>query len=346
MREVVTEEVVDGASRVRMVKLLREVRTADGMQLVMVSKRPLDGEARPVLLVHGLGQNRYSWHLSGRSFANYLVSRGYWTFNLELRGHGLSRTLGSRHPRNLEEYVELDVPAAVEQIAEVTGSERLFYIGHSLGGMIGYRLAPETRERLRGMVSVAGPFFFGQGNFALRQLARLGRHALNLSIVRIVPTLPFHVDAAGAAVRATLFYWDLPHNLFPVQVWHPRSIERDLLRERIADGFDRTSLEILRQMTNWAAAGRFSDSGDAAADDRWLASFDVPLLCVVGDKDKAVPLGSIQPGFDRVGSADRTLILFGKQRNGVPFGHCDLICGEQAPAHVWPEIGAWMDARS
>jgi len=346
MRELVTEEVVDRGRTVRLIKRLHEVTTVDGMKLAMVSKRPRRGNPRPVLLVHGLGQNRYSWHLSGRSFANYLVSRGYWTFNLELRGHGLSRTLGSRHPRNLEEYVELDVPAAVRKISEATGSDALFYIGHSLGGMIGYRLTPEVRQQLLGMVSFAGPFYFGQGNFALRQLARVGKHALNLSIVRVLPRLPFHVDAAGAAVRATLFYWDLPHNLFPVQVWHPRSIERELLRERIADGFDRTSLEILRQMTNWAAAGRFSERGDAAGDDRWLASFDTPLLCVVGDRDIAVPLGSIQPGFDRVGSRDKNLVLFGKERDGVQFGHCDLICGQHAPRLVWPEVGRWMDDRS
>jgi len=345
LHHVVTQEVVDGADRVKLVKQLHEVRTADGMSLMMISKRPVDGDPHPVLLVHGLGQNRYSWHLSGRSFANFLVQRGYWTFNLELRGHGLSRTLGSRHPRDLDEYVLLDVPAALDQIAELAGGSLPFFVGHSLGGMIGYRLEPATTQRLKGMISVAGPFYFGQGNLPLRALAKLGRPALDLSVIRLVPTLPLPIDAVGTAVRASLPFWDFPYNFFPVQVWCPRSIERDLLRERIADGFDRTSANILRQMVVWAARGRFMDKGDEAEDDRRLAAFDIPLLCLAGDRDTAVPLGSIEPGFERVGAADKTLRLYGEERDGVPFGHCDLICGRHAPRIVWPEVAAWLDAR-
>ena len=345
MQHVVTNEVVEGTSRVKLIKQLHEIRTHDGMSLMMVSKRQPEGNPHPVLLVHGLGQNRFSWHLSGRSFANFLVQQGYWTFNLELRGHGLSKAMGSRHPRDLEEYVHLDVPAAMDHIAELTGGTPPFFIGHSLGGMIGYRLEPRTRAKLRGMISVAGPFYFGQGNLPLRVLAKLGRPVLDLSVIRLVPTLPLPIDRVGRAVRASLPYWDFPYNFFPVQVWCPRSIERDLLRERIEEGFDRTSANILRQMTAWAAKGRFMEKGDAAEDERRLARFDTPLFCLAGDRDTAVPLGSIEPGFERVGADDKTLRLYGKERDGVPFGHCDLICGRHAPRIVWPEVAAWLDER-
>ncbi len=341
----VVEAVVDRGRTVVLRRELLEVATADGMSLAMVVKRPLTGDGPPLLLVHGLAQNRFSWHLDGRSFANYLVSRGYSTFNLELRGHGLSRALGSRHPRGVEEYIELDVPAAVARVLEVSGADDLCYVGHSLGGMIGYRLAARTRRRVRAMVSIAGPFFFGRGNVLMRAGARVGRRALDASIVRLLPTVPFHVDLLGYVVRGGLFYFDHTHNLLPIQVWHPRSIERDLLNQRVRDGFDRTSLNILRQMLTWASRDAFSEHDDPAADRAWLRAFDTPLLCLAGDRDLAVPLASVASGFSLVGAADKTFRVYHRERDGQHFGHCDLICGMHAPAHVWPEVAAWLDAR-
>ena len=351
-RDVVVEEAVDGRESVRLVKSLHEVVTEDGMRLVVTAKRPVDdpdGDLQrraPVLLVHGLGQNRYSWHLSGRSFENYLVSRGLRTFNLELRGHGLSRTAGSRHPRKVEEYVKYDVPAGLALARQVTGHDSAIYVGHSLGGLIGYWSTPETLTQLQGMVSFAGPFFFGQGNLPLRLAARLGKTPLNLSFIRLLPSLPLPIDGIGVAVRGTLPFWEFPYNFFPLQVWHPRSIEKDLLRERIREGFDRTSLNVLREMAIWAAEGRFTSEDRRVDPDTRLARLQVPLLCLAGDRDSAVPLASIEPGFRRAGSADKTLRTYGRDTDGTHFGHCDLICGKTAPSIVWPEVAAWIEAHA
>ena len=58
------------------------------------------------------------------------------------------------------------------------------------------------------MISFAGPFFFGQGNLTLRLAARLGKTPLNLSLIRLLPTLPLPIDRLGLAVRGTLPFWD------------------------------------------------------------------------------------------------------------------------------------------
>jgi len=184
------------------------------------------------------------------------------------------------------------------------------------------------------------------GNLPLRLAARLGKTPLNLSIIRLLPTLPLPIDRVGLAVRGTLPYWDFPYNLFPLQVWQPRSIEPELLRERIREGFDRTSLNVLREMAVWAAEGRFCSADGQLDPDARLAALRVPLLCIAGDKDSAVPLGSIEPGFQRVGATDKTLRLYGRDTDGTHFGHCDLICGKAAPSVVWPEVAAWIEAHA
>ena len=77
----------DGASvRLRKERLLLDDRIA------IVRKR-LPGSAGPrVVLVHGFAQNRYSWHLSRRSLSAWLAGEGFDVLNLELPGHGNSRS--------------------------------------------------------------------------------------------------------------------------------------------------------------------------------------------------------------------------------------------------------------
>jgi len=340
-------EIVDGSRTVDLLR--REVRltAADGAPLVATVKRPLDtGRGKPpVLLVHGLGQNRYSWHLSRRSFENHLVAHGFETWNLELRGHGLSGEAGSPHPATVEEYVERDVPAAIDAMLRESGHDRGQYIGHSLGAMIGMLLAPATLDRLAGLVSIGGPVHFGRGNWRLRAGAALGGRALDYSLVRVWPRLPFLVGMFGRSFARQAWNTDSRFSLFPLHIWYPGTIERDLLRERITDGWDRTGLGVLRQMLGWARTDTF-----ASADGRTdylprLRQLRVPLLCVVGEEDDPVPPASVAEGFDLVGSADKTWLQFGTSSHGTPFGHLDLICGRRAPEHVWPAISHWLDER-
>jgi len=97
-----------------------------GRSLALVRKRPGDGRVRaPLLLVHGWGQNRYSWHLSERSFANYLASRGYDVFNLELTGHGRSKEFGTSPAHRFEDYVE-DAASVVRAVHDECGGVPVF----------------------------------------------------------------------------------------------------------------------------------------------------------------------------------------------------------------------------
>src|SRR5688572_30061760 len=114
----------------------------------MVRKRLADnggGSRAPVLLVHGYGQNRYAWHLPARSLSNYLARAGFDVFNLDLRGHGRSRHLGARRPSNVVEFAREDVPAALEEVARHSGNRPIWYVGHSLGGLVGYASATICR---------------------------------------------------------------------------------------------------------------------------------------------------------------------------------------------------------
>ena len=326
-----------------------DVRTADGQTLVMTRFTEGADGAPPVVLVHGLGQNRFNWHLTRLSMAGYLAGRGMDVFVPELRGHGLSRRAGSAHPATFDEYVSEDVPAIVRAIRGLSGGQKVFYCGHSLGGTIGYALDPLQQEHLRGMIFMAAPYHFAKGLLMLRSLCWslvqahrfTGLRAIDLASRRT----PFPIDLIGRGLRAGLGAHDSRANLFPYRMWTPGSIERRVLEERVVDGFDRTSLQIMKMITLWCGTGRLLDEDRTDRYERNLAAKTVPSLFVAADRDGIVPAKAIRPAFEEIGSTDKSWRLFDKKDTPTHWGHLDIICGREAPAHVWPFVADWIDAR-
>lgn len=166
-----------------------DVETADGWLLKITRyqprpqtfAQPLLGE--PLLLVHGFSQNRHAW-TSGQ-FVKNLLYFGLDIHILELRGHGKSSVrlqrerhanLGAPLPRDLnydwdlDSYLLFDVPAAVQAVKRTTGREKIFYCGHSMGGILGYGYAGMHAD-LEGLITIGSPSDLGDDFFALRLLA-------------------------------------------------------------------------------------------------------------------------------------------------------------------------------
>ena len=167
--------VINNNEIVKYYRAIHEVTTCDGMNLIMTQKTPVDKKPKShVMLVHGLGQNRYTWTLSKRSLENYLIANGFETFNIELRGHGLSRANGSDYPEEFETYLNYDMPAFMEAIVQLTKGRKVFYMGHSLGGSIAYCVGARLQENLAGIISIGGPFNMAEGNRLLKAIAHTG----------------------------------------------------------------------------------------------------------------------------------------------------------------------------
>ncbi len=318
---------------------LKEVLMTSGSSaLALVRKRRVGGDAShaPVLLIHGFGQNRYSWHMPQRSFANYLASAGFDVFNVDLRGHGRSRRFGAKRPRGMDDYIDHDIPRCVEEIERLVPNARPFLVGHSMGGLIAYgAAATSVRGRVAGIVSIGSPYRFGRGSrllYAFREMVELFRLSGMLDLDPAITLRPL-----AAHMRKRRAVWDrLP---VPGSVWRPQSIEVDLLDEYLRRAFDRTSLRVAVEIISGGAA-RALKSRDGTRD--YAAAFellDLPLLVVAGMHDGIAPPLSVRPAFERARSAD-------KQYREFPFGHVDLVLGRVAPTTVWATIHEWLRARS
>lgn len=321
---------IDGEDRVEVLRQQLKIPAESGEPPLAVERTVALSEPAPraeVLLVHGFAQNRWSWRVTGRSFCAYLAAQGFDVLNLELRGHGNSRALGAGNARHFDEYIT-DVQRAAERCRQ-----RPFLVGHSLGGAVGIGAA--TRGILAGLVHLAGVYQFARHNRTLRALARA-----TLAVEPWLMTSPVRVRTgwAGALLARMYAVTDVAGYGAPIAGWAPDSMERELLAERLARGFDWTSVEVWLQMARWAAGERFAYA-------EAFEALDLPLLVIAGDADPLVKIEDARLCFERSGSQDKELLIFDSFDHEVHWGHVDLVLGRHAPKLVWPRIGAWLTAR-
>lgn len=343
----ITTAAVNGNQYVKYYRKIHEVATKDGMNLIMIEKSPVNRSSMGyVMLVHGLGQNRYTWTLTQRSLENYLIENGFTTFNIELRGHGLSRANGSNHPETFETYLDYDMPAFIDAIFEKTGGEKFFYAGHSLGGSIAYCVGAKFQDKLAGIISIGGPFHMALGNRLLKSIARVGVALGNLNPFPKFQPDVFYIDYIGIMVSMGLVnLMDHRLNRIPLQIWHPGSIEEDILKERITKGFDRTSFNVIKFFFRWGARGKFISSDGEIDFEEHIQDLQIPILFVNGDRDYGVPEVAVREAFEKAGSDDKMFKTFGMEDSGHHWGHCDLICGKHAPEVTWPFMVDWLNER-
>lgn len=112
---------------------------ADGLSLAADVTGPADGY--PVLLLHGGGQTRHSWHHT----AGVLGERGFHTYNIDLRGHGESdwSPIGNY---GLDSF-SADIRAVSVTISAQDGLRRTpALVGASLGGISSLAAIAETND--------------------------------------------------------------------------------------------------------------------------------------------------------------------------------------------------------
>src|SRR6056297_2141790 len=338
--------IIDRDETLTYCRSLHAVTTTDGMNLVMIRKTPIDRKPiAPVMLVHGLGQNRYTWTLTRRSFENYLIANGFETFNIELRGHGLSRANGSAYPAVFESYLFYDMPAFFKAIGRLTGGQKLYYIGHSLGGSIAYCIGSRFRDQLAGIISIGGPYSMAKGNRLLKTIAHTGVTLGRWYPFRRLQPEVFYIDYIG--VLASLGLGVLDHNWYrlPLQIWHPGSIERDILHERVTKGFDRTSFSVIKFFFKWGARKKFISSDGQIDFEENISQLTAPILFVNGDRDCGVPEAAVIEAYENAAATDKTFKVFGAEKHDLHWGHIDLIIGQHAAEITWPYMLDWMQKR-
>lgn len=309
-----------------------EATAADGHPVVLARFRAQGPRraAEPVVLCHGLGANRFNLDLDDDvSLARHLARRGFEVYVLELRGRGRSVRAGLRGlvpTHGFDCYVRHDLPAALDAVRARHGAERVHWVGHSMGGLVLYALlARDPDAPVRSAVTVGSPVCM-----RLPWVLRLGLRVL-------------------AALRLPLCWGRVAFLAAPVTGWvahppigllvNPRNVRPARLRAACANLVADLSAGEVDHFARMAR-DRFGSRDGACDYAAGLAGARTPVLVVAGSADRLAPPDAVRAGFERLGGEA------GGHRYRVHdgYGHGDLVIGDAAPAVVFPEVAAWLEA--
>ena len=349
-----------------------EVATDDGWTLVITRYRPRPQPFAqplrevPLLLVHGYTQNRRAW--SAGEFVKNMLFFGADLFLLELRGHGKSTPdLSRRRARaanaeppsdldygwDLDSHLLFDLPAAVAAVKRASGREKIFYCGHSLGGILGYAYAT-LFDDLLGLITIGAPSDFARLPLWLRALSvgpALAFPALDVLLasantarvaaraLRRLPGLrpPAHAFTPWRFNRLPFraaFRW-LDRNLrshvharltgrMPFSgplLYQPRNVALGALRPLFREGANDEPRATLEQLARWARRGELKSAAlrhDIAAA---FPRIRIPLAIFFGDED---PLASVRTTRSVYRAASSEYLLWRPVRGN---SHLELTMG-------------------
>ena len=324
------------------------VETADRWSLVVTRYRsvpqtftqPLQGEA--ILLVHGFSQNRHTW--TSGEFVKNLLYFGLDIHILELRGHGKSSVafqrdqaekLGRRLPDDLDydwdidSYFLYDLPAAVAGVKRISRRAKIFYCGHSMGGMLGYGYAG-IHDDFEGLITIGAAADLGRGFPLLRALAfgaPLASGLIDAAITsinlekRLAHSLGTVLEKGrrylGKSSRspASQAPEKLTYKYVPVDdwlkwleraenspIWGKLNIPVNLLRNRervsgadirwlLREGGEREPRKVIEQFATWIRRGELRCYRTDYDFKRGFSKIEIPMAIIFGELD---PLASVE----------------------------------------------------
>lgn len=315
-------------------------------RVVQLSSSSSADSGAGILLCPGFIQNRHAFESPTLSLIAFLRDLGLAVHVLEV--HGRHRQLPGRRTDALADYVEHDVEPVVEML--LGRHDKLAYLGHSMGGLLGVAMRTELSARLAAMITIGSPMLPGAHipGVDLAALAAPWRRTVNGLARRVAKGLhragaPFPGVQAGRALGRASAVLDRPYVRHPFQVWAPGSFHEGDLAPYLKASFAEDSFGVAADLLE---LGRTRGKRGGALDfDARLRALETPLLVVGGNLDGLAPPKSVTVLYDRAGTTDKSLLIVGNRVRGEHFGHVDLLVGHRAPAAVWRPIADFLRPR-
>jgi pimeloyl-ACP methyl ester carboxylesterase len=318
--------------------------TDDGWRLGLYRYRPTgrpphDG-ARPfpVVMGHGLCGSRFIFDCHpDYSLARHLAADGYDVWLVDLRGRNDSWPEGGPDRQlqwSFDDFVALDLPAAVATACEISGAAQAFWLGTEMSGLAFYAaVIARTTSQLRGGITMGSP-------------AVTPPDAQVPGVTTPFPQsdgarLPFST-VADIGPRLAAAGSDLLESSF-----RPANTDWVVTARYFRHGVPDEATDLVDQFRDWMAEGVMRTRDGSVVYSNRLADVRLPVLVLVGAADLQRPPEAVRATFDALGSADKAFVRVG-QADGFPVdaGHDDLIAGLHSPAHVFPLVADWLGAHT
>jgi pimeloyl-ACP methyl ester carboxylesterase len=302
--------------------------------------------AEPVILCHGLGANRFNVDFVDDglgadriSLARALARAGFDVWVLELRGRGLARV-----PRGadwtVDDELREDVPTAIETVLDVTGQERVLWVGHSKGSLLQYLLHADRHplaSKVAALVAIGSP---GTFRHQVRTVGRLT--AIGAMFARLKRPIPLTVLAKlGVPIAEVIGL--VGGAIASDGRWISGPVMRRLLASLAAD----IAPGVMQQFASWFANGGNITRRNGSSYEDDYRNITVPMLLIAGSRDLMAPKVAIDYLRERVASKDVTLRVMGTETGcKTEYGHGELVIGRHAPDEVFPLVIEWLEQRA
>jgi polyhydroxyalkanoate synthase len=296
-----------------------------------------DGPRRspPLLIVFSLVSRSYVLDLRpGNSFVEHLLDAGFDVFLLDW-GAADERDADN----TLEDYVDDYLPAAVDRVLEVAGTEEVNLLGYCFGGVLSLLYAAHHPEApLRSLTTMATPVDFSDfGVFS--RLVEEGHVDLDTILDDDGNVPPSAVRESFRLLKPT---GDLQQYATLLEnVWNDEYVTAYQAMNRWSNDHipfpgaaARQSVEMLIRPN-----GFVNQSMRLGGDQVSLRDIQVPYLNVMACRDHIVPPATAAPAVDLVGSEE-------KDELQLDAGHIGLVVGRTAAKVTIPTIIEFLAART
>jgi polyhydroxyalkanoate synthase subunit PhaC len=280
----------------------------------------------PLLIVFSLISRSYVLDLSpGNSFIERLLAAGFDVYLLDW-GEPDERDAANR----LEDYTDDYIPAAIERIRRLSGSDRINLLGYCFGGVLTLLHAAHHPDApLRSLTVMATPVDF----------EKVGPMADIMSSVRKVDDILGPDGNVPPSLMLQGFRTLTPTAEVTtyVNLWERMWSDEYVAAHQAMSGWGNDHIPFpgaaARQTADMLvrANGMITDRLFLGGDRVHLSDITMPFLAVLATRDHIVPEPSAAPLIDLVGSADRHLLR-------LDGGHIGLVVGKTAAKTTIPTI--------
>ena len=317
------------------------IPTSDGSWVGLIHLEP-EGTPRnstPLVLCHGFTSTSVTFDLgNGRGLGPYLAGLGYDVWMVDLRGRAhLPKQKTSEYDWTFDTYLDFDLPAVIQAVRNHTKSEKVTWIGHSMGGLLIYAyLGKYGQDQVAKIITIGSPVLFSPKDDLVNRMLKLGERFINPENGLVAE--PFAKGFARAISKSKGKYtkW----------VINPDNLSEETTFRYIANSVPDLSGGVINQLHGWATEKRFG-SLDGQIDYRAnISKITVPALVLAGKLDHLAPSWSVYYGYEKLSSMDKTFVLLG-QANGAMEdpGHGGIVLGDRAETEIYPIIAGWLDER-
>lgn len=307
--------------------------TDDGRKIHIFFVRAEGGEKRnfPVILCHGLGTQGKYWYFEEKiNWARKFAEEGFNVYVPDLRGVGKSK--GS-FDFGFEDYL-YDVSAIIKKVKTLEGSEKVHWIGHSMGGMVIYLAVsrkPEISQSLASFTAISSPYTIWTP-FEIFKLTRKNFDELSYLLKKVDRV---HFSFFSSLISFFLPVFDFSRLFLPFAdleylVWNIDNVSRDYRKSAMKATAD-VSTRVLEKFLKVGIG--YEDFGFN------LDAFDVPSLFVVGVKDYLATPPAVKLAFLKSGSKNKSFVLAGVGEGfRADYGHVDITASDFAVEEIFPVV--------